>query len=209
MERKKTRIAAIIIVVTYFVGIIGFAFNSTKTLFAFLVPFHLLLVFVILMYLHKTWNFKFVIFLFLTFVISFSAEYIGVHTGLLFGDYYYGLILGVKLGGIPLLIGINWIMLVYVTNSISSYLSSNTFLSSIIGATLMTSLDVIMEPGAIKLGFWFWTLNSIPVYNYVCWFGLSFILVLSAKVLNIYANIFISLIVFISQIVFFAALYLY
>ncbi|MBC7389054.1 MAG: carotenoid biosynthesis protein [Opitutaceae bacterium] len=207
MERKETRIAAIVIIVTYLVGIFGFAFQSTKSLFVILVPFHLLLVFGILMYLHKSWNLKFVIFLFLTFIISFSAEYIGVHTGLLFGDYYYGNVLGLKLGGIPLLIGINWIMLVYITHSISSYFSVNILVSTSIAAILMTFLDIIMEPGAIKLGFWHWTLNSIPVYNYVSWFVLSFLLTMGAKFLKVKTYMFISLIVFISQLMFFVALY--
>jgi putative membrane protein len=37
-------------------------------------------------------------------------------------------------------------------------------------ATLMVFLDFLMEPVAVKLGFWYWKDGIIPVYNYVCWF---------------------------------------
>ncbi len=209
MEGKKTWVAAIIIVVTYLVGILGFAFNATKGLFEFLVPYHLLMVFIILLIVHKKWDVRFALFLVLTFIISFSAEYVGVQTGMLFGDYYYSNVLGIKYGGVPLLIGINWIMLVYITTSLSGFLVRNIFLSSILGAGIMALLDVVMEPGAVKLRFWTWTLNFIPVYNYICWFGLSFILILSGKILRINANMYISLIILISQLMFFLTMYLH
>jgi putative membrane protein len=33
--------------------------------------------------------------------------------------------------------------------------------------------DWLMEPVAVKLGFWTWLSLDIPVYNYVCWFIVS------------------------------------
>jgi len=43
------------------------------------------------------------------------------------------------------------------------------------GATLAVIFDWLMEPVAIKLGFWKWQ-GDIPVYNYVCWFFISLLM---------------------------------
>jgi putative membrane protein len=45
------------------------------------------------------------------------------------------------------------------------------------GALLATVFDWIMEPVAVKLGFWTWLgTGEIPLWNYVCWFGISALL---------------------------------
>ena len=40
----------------------------------------------------------------------------------------------------------------------------------------MLIFDIIMEPVAIKSQFWVWEGGDIPIYNYVCWFIIGFIL---------------------------------
>ena len=42
-------------------------------------------------------------------------------------------------------------------------------------ALLMVCFDLLMEPAAVKLDYWKWTNNHIPLRNYLMWFGLSFI----------------------------------
>lgn len=45
------------------------------------------------------------------------------------------------------------------------------------GATLAVVFDWLMEPVAVKLGFWNWDGDgSIPLYNYVCWLMISMLL---------------------------------
>ena len=46
------------------------------------------------------------------------------------------------------------------------------------GALLATFFDWIMEPVAMKLGFWQWRNNDITFYNYFCWFMISALLLL-------------------------------
>jgi putative membrane protein len=41
------------------------------------------------------------------------------------------------------------------------------------GATIAVFLDWIMEPVAVKLGYWQWKTEVIPFYNYLCWFIIS------------------------------------
>ena len=45
------------------------------------------------------------------------------------------------------------------------------------GATLAVFFDWIMEPVAVKLGYWQWLGDGeIPLYNYICWFIISMML---------------------------------
>ena len=45
------------------------------------------------------------------------------------------------------------------------------------GATLAVLFDWLMEPAAVKLGYWKWLGNGeIPLYNYMCWFVISMLL---------------------------------
>jgi uncharacterized membrane protein len=56
------------------------------------------------------------------FVASFLVEAAGVNTGKIFGYYSYGSALGPKLWNTPLIIGLNWFVLIYCTNVISRQL---------------------------------------------------------------------------------------
>jgi putative membrane protein len=111
---------------------------------------------------------------------GFIIEWVGVHTGTLFGDYSYQSALGFKILGIPLVIGLNWYCIVLASVSIAHYLKVNTLLKAIIAALLCVFLDVLIEPVAIKYDFWDWSSNEIPLYNYLCWFIFSFIFALVA-----------------------------
>lgn len=112
-----------------------------------------------------------------TFIIiligGFVVEYIGVHTGLLFGNYEYGAGLGPKIGEIPIVIGVNWFCIVVSSGALLYSLRINIILKAILAGALCTGMDFLIEPVAIKLDFWDWENGVIPVWNYVCWFGFS------------------------------------
>lgn len=164
-----------ILVLFYTVGIIGM-FTPYRHLFLGLTPFHLSLSVVCFLLAQTKWNVSFIVDLVLIFGVSFAAEWVGVHTGYLFGSYHYGPNLGFKFDGIPLLIGINWLMLSFSSASLIRAFHFKGILAVILGAALMTSLDWLMEPVAIKSGFWSWKDGTIPLYNYICWFGLSLLI---------------------------------
>ena len=126
-----------------------------------------------------------------SFLIGFITELIGVNTGFLFGDYVYGKILGIKFFNVPILIGLNWFTIVFsayvISAKIINYLPTlffkknessllKIFSHSILCATIATSFDWLMEPVAMKLQFWSWKNNEIPVYNYISWFVISFLI---------------------------------
>jgi putative membrane protein len=109
------------------------------------------------------------------FILGFFSEWIGVHTGLLFGRYWYGMNLGPKLSGVPFIIGINWAMLTILASGIAVKWTKNLTFQALIAAALMTGIDVLMEPVAIRNDYWHWHNGVIPLYNYLCWFVVSFI----------------------------------
>ena len=108
--------------------------------------------------------------IFLVYIITFFSEWIGVNYGWLFGSYSYGNSLGFKIGGVPLLIGLNWVLLALVSRQISSKLFSSKWLVIFVSAILMVLIDVIIEPLSGNLDFWYWENSTIPLSNYRDWF---------------------------------------
>ena len=112
----------------------------------------------------------FFLFMAIAFVVGFGAEAIGVNTGYLFGDYSYGTNLGPKFLGVSIVIGILWGVLALASASVVKRFVKSMGLKIILSSFLMLGVDVLMEPVAIKSGFWSWGGYDVPLYNYVCWF---------------------------------------
>jgi bisanhydrobacterioruberin hydratase len=189
---SKDQIATAVALLFHTIGVVGILFVNND-FFIRSTPINLLLSFLLLIWTQKEKNYSFYIFITLTFITGFAAEVVGVNTGFLFGNYNYGDTLGVKWQQTPLIIGINWAIVIYccgvsVTALLTKIIRANNeqmpqpnnilkALSVITdGATLAVLFDWLMEPVATKLNFWKWDDNNIPVYNYVCWFLLSLLL---------------------------------
>ena len=106
----------------------------------------------------------------LIFGIGFLIEWIGVATGFLFGSYHYGSVLGPTLVGIPIIIGVNWMVIVVASVSLFSSLKIPVWLKVLLSGLAATAMDALIEPVAIQYRFWYWENSAIPLYNYVCWF---------------------------------------
>tara|TARA_B100001093_G_C26856201_1_gene1027518 strand:+ start:4173 stop:4796 length:624 start_codon:yes stop_codon:yes gene_type:complete len=106
----------------------------------------------------------------LVYVITFFSEWIGVRFGWLFGSYKYGESLGLKLDGVPILMGFNWLLLALVSRQISMRILKNKWLIILLSALLMVFIDFIIEPLCEKLDFWAWENSLIPWSNYRDWF---------------------------------------
>ena len=96
-------------------GIIGIIYSDASW-FIGATPIHLLLSF--LLRLINTKLSKRALILFLScFTVGMAAEIIGVRYGFIFGEYSYGAVLGIKFMEVPLLIGINWCILIFIRNN--------------------------------------------------------------------------------------------
>lgn len=161
------------ITIFFTVGIVGIALPEFRKYLLPLSSFHLLLTFLVLYVSRQGKKDKFLLFTFLVFVIGLLVEAIGVNTSLLFGHYTYGKVLGYKIFGVPLIIGVNWATMVVVSSTLTYRLNITLFWKVFLAASIMTGLDFLIEPVAIKLGYWTWQDGQIPLYNYFCWFAIS------------------------------------
>lgn len=174
-HNKRLIIAKIVVAALYIVGAIGLSSPVYKDYFLMFTPAQLLVSLVLMLSFHRGWNDAFPIFATAAFWIGFGAEIIGIHTGYLFGDYVYGTTLGPMLWEVPIVIGVNWFLLVYLTGSVFHKLP-NDYHAAFMGATAMTAFDYIMEPVAVKMDMWYWKFDIIPPGNYLAWFAVAFLI---------------------------------
>lgn len=106
----------------------------------------------------------------LIFILGFVVELVGVQTGFLFGNYTYSNILSEGIAGVPLIIGVNWFVIVVSSVSLFIQLKIHLVLKSVLAGFAAVVLDFIIEPVAIKYKFWIWENDTVPFYNYICWF---------------------------------------
>lgn len=171
----KEKVLIAILFLFYLVGLIGILAPSQKLFFLSLSPYNLILSFTVLLIARNLKNTNWYLFLGIVVLTGYIVEWIGVHTSWLFGQYNYGENLGWKLNEIPIIIGFNWLLMIVGSASISARFFNNRWYEIISSALIMTAFDAIMEPVAIKSDFWHWKNEIIPIYNYVCWFGVGFL----------------------------------
>jgi|WetSurMetagenome_2_1015567.scaffolds.fasta_scaffold00018_18 bisanhydrobacterioruberin hydratase len=169
-------IAKRIIIILYSVGILGLLFPATRSIFIGLTPFILIISFVLLPFFQSPPADSKTALLFLVFfLVSFFIEVAGVHTGRIFGSYTYGKGLGIKILETPVIIGLNWVLLIYCTAAILEKFAVSTVVKITGAATLMVILDFILEHVAPKLDMWAFEGGAAPLRNYIAWFIIAFI----------------------------------
>ena len=169
-----SKISVFIIWLFHLCGMVGISYGNKDFFLAF-TPINLFISFVLLFVNQKQLESKELKSAFLIFFIGMVSEILGVNYGLIFGDYVYLDNLGVKILGVPVLIGVNWIILTFITGSLSSFIFKNKYVSIFMGAILMIGLDLLIEPVAPLLGFWIFDLQKVPLQNYLGWFVIGMI----------------------------------
>jgi len=202
MNLSRKNIIILLILIFHFVGMLGLSFLQTKDFFLFLTPFHLLFT-SILIFLSRSYSKNFFLSVVLVSFIGFFIEVLGVYTGSLFGEYEYGNKLGLEIFNVPLVIALNWFILVYASRGSVNYFIKNKHLQIFFSSFIMVFLDILIEPVAIELGWWSWGIYSVPLQNYLMWFIVSVImqLIISRNNHEISKSTSISLLI--SQIFFF------
>jgi putative membrane protein len=169
-ETKIAFFARIFLFIIYVVGLIGISIPSLKPAYVQLTPITLLISALILFAFHEPWNGKFILSIVLIYLGGFFVEYLGVLTGDIFGVYHYEETLGLKILDTPLIIGLNWVLLVYTSYYLASHLTSNDYLRLLFGGIFLVVFDLLLEPVAMKTGMWTWENGHPPFQNYLAWF---------------------------------------
>jgi uncharacterized membrane protein len=204
----KEREAVKLVIIFHAVGLAGFLVPALQPIFLKLVPWHLLFMFVLLVLSHHELNKKFIFFIILVYSLGYVAEWIGVHTNLLFGDYAYGKTLGFKISDVPLIIGVNWFLVSYAAGVTMQRLRLNIILRALLGGISLVLLDMLIEPVAIRFDYWHWADNIVPFKNYACWFGLSIVMLTIFELFRFQKQSRVTFVFLIVQFIFFAILHL-
>jgi putative membrane protein len=189
------------------VGMTGFAIPATQHIFMALVPWHLLLMGMFMGISHEQFNGRFLFFLLLVYVLAFFAEWIGVHTQLIFGNYYYGQTMGYKLWGIPVIMGITWFLLIYGAGVTMQWFGiRNMLLRVITGSVILVLLDMLIEPIAMRFDYWHWAGGITPLKNYWGWLLVSMVMLFVFEAFRFKKQSLVAPVLLLMQFVFFGVL---
>jgi putative membrane protein len=139
------------------------------------------------------------IFLFLSGLASFFAEVIGVNFGYAFGSYSYSELLGPRILGVPILVFLMWIAIIYVAYQVSEHITNFrftaktpflirvwiSFWSALLTSQAVAAWDLALDPIATNLNWWIWTKRGeyfgVPIENFIGWIVISFVAVFIYK----------------------------
>ena len=183
----------ILLVLIHVIGFLGIH-SDYRLFFLSLSPINLL-VSACIIFLNEKIPYRLYLFLYFTF---YGVEWLGVYSGWPFGTYFYAETLGIKVFQIPLIIGVNWLLLMHASQEVitkflesfspkifkeinKSQISKNTIssipqtiLKASLVAALMLLIDYLIEPHAAELDYWHWFNDVIPLNNYLAWLIISF-----------------------------------
>lgn len=137
--------------------------------------------------------------------IAYVSEFLGTHTGLVFGRYFYSpTAIGPLVGEVPILLPLAYFSMGYCSYLVARLMLGNAsrrmrggelVVTSLLAAFVMTAIDVVSDPiAATVLGKWTWEdggpYYGVPVWNFYGWLGttFTFFLVVSA-ILNRPSNV--------------------
>lgn len=169
MKNKIGKISLFFLLVFHAVGLVGLLQGPELARLSYLN----ILICAIAVFLNESNFKKSAIALAVIFVFGFLIEYIGITTGLLFGDYSYGNSLGLKWLDVPLIIGLNWFVIVAVSVNVVRWIKWPVYILAFVAGIVATAMDALIEPFAIKNDFWEWSNNVIPLFNYLCWYAFA------------------------------------
>ena len=195
------------LILVYISGSIGFVVNPS--FFSPFTPYTLLLTCFVFLIHSPLADKKFIVAFFSIAFLGFVIEVVGVKTGLIFGKYSYGNGLGYKFLNVPLVISINWAMLICAGIIVVSRIFTNKIVVLVLAALLVTGIDLIIEQVAPELDFWQFEGGLPDLQNYVSWIGVAFFTSYFFYPIIIKGNRTVSLIILILQIIFFTFLYIF
>ena len=172
IDLNKENISIFIIWLFHLSGILGIIYGNSDW-FVSATPINLIISFILLI-LNTDLKLKVVSLILFCFTIGMLAEILGVNYGLIFGNYKYGEVLGHKVLNVPVLIGVNWCILVLITGAMSNLFFKNYWNKVFCGIILMLFMDVLIEPIAPILDFWNFEGGIAKLQNYLGWLFVSF-----------------------------------
>jgi putative membrane protein len=172
-------LSIVLLAVIYLVGIVSVLAGTAESLMR-LTVYNLLFSTAILLYNAEKAGNRYWLWFAVCALAGFAIEVVGVQTAAVFGEYSYGPVLGVGLWGVPLIIGLNWSLLVFSSAAVIHSLKTGIAAKAALAATIMVAYDLFLEPVAIRFDFWEWAAGPVPLQNYLAWWIIAFFMLLGA-----------------------------
>ncbi|MGM0591759.1 MAG: bisanhydrobacterioruberin hydratase [Halobacteriota archaeon] len=108
---------------------------------------------------------------------AYTIEYVGIRTGLPYGEFFYGVDLGPTVAGLPLALPVFFLPLVMNGYLLSLLLlgerATRTAVRLPVAVGTVVAMDLVLDPGAVALGFWVYpnggAFYGVPLSNYLGW----------------------------------------
>jgi putative membrane protein len=171
-QRLTPRTAIGLVLILHAVGLLALASPLAHWVLP-LTPLNLVLTAGVMVLFQRQLDLRTVALALLLGTLGYFVEVLGVWTGRVFGEYSYGEVLGLKVLNVPLLIGLNWALLVFATGVPMARTALPVWAKVLLSSAAMVALDLLIEPVAIRLGFWSWEQVAVPIQNYLAWGGVS------------------------------------
>lgn len=173
---KKKEFLRFSVFFVWLINISGFfgLLSDQKDFFLIMSPLAILITFILLILNYDFKQKGFITALISIITIGFLVEFLGVNYDLFFGSYEYGNNLGYKIGGVPIIMSVNWLVLIFLAGSFTEKIIPNSLpLKVLFAALLMVFLDIFLEICAPKLDYWKFNEEVVPISNYNSWFIIS------------------------------------
>jgi uncharacterized membrane protein len=113
-----------------------------------------------------------------------AVEAAGVATGWPFGEYGYARTLGVEVAGVPLVIGLGWLMMAWPAYLVAVRLVAARVARVLLAGWALATWDLFLDPQLVAAGHWHWSdpspslpgVGAVPVSNYLGWLLASVLL---------------------------------
>ncbi|RAY13853.1 carotenoid biosynthesis protein [Actinomadura craniellae] len=110
--------------------------------------------------------------------VGYTAEWVGVRTGVPFGEYGYSATLRPQVGGVPVVVALAWGGMGLAAHAVAVAVAPAGGLARIgTGALALTAWDLFLDPQMVRLGLWTWAdhgpYRGIPVSNFLGWLLVS------------------------------------
>lgn len=160
------------LVLVYISGSIGFFINPS-----FFKPFtwFTLIITCLVFLIHQPVNQpKYLLSFLCLAAFGFSMELLGIDTGMIFGTYHYGNSLGPKFEEVPIIISLNWALLINSGVLLAGYFFEHRLATAFLAAILVVLIDVCMEHIAPLMDMWYFEGGMAGIHNYIGWFCIAF-----------------------------------
>ncbi len=139
-------------------------------------PLGLVVAAVVVFVFHFPWTRAHRLFCILVLMATYGVELVGMHSQWVFGHYTFGDGLGIKVFGVPVLVGVYWLLLIYCCGMTVLFLGIQPPWRALSGAACWVVVDLLTQPLATVLSWKQWVAPSVGVQNYVAGFYISFII---------------------------------